>query len=83
MVDTPYQSAYPVITGPIFEFGFSDAILQMWAAFCDELVHGQAGMSQPFFCATPAEAALSHRLFTAGLESQRRSSVVSFEEGTS
>ena len=80
VLDTPYQSAYPVITGPIFEFGFSDAILQMWAAFCDELVHGQAGMSQPFICATPAEAAQSHRLFTAGLESQRRASVIAFQD---
>ncbi len=34
------QSAYPTITGGIFEFGFSDGILQMFAAFCDELVHG-------------------------------------------
>ena len=33
----PFTSAYPTITGEIFEFGFTDAILQMWAAFCDEL----------------------------------------------
>lgn len=39
VLDMPYQSAYPTITGPIFGFGFSDAILQMWAAFCDELVN--------------------------------------------
>ena len=63
-------SAYPVITGSIFEFGFPDAILQMWAAFCDELLNGP-GMKQPFYCVTPEEAAESHRLFTAALESQR------------
>ena len=49
-------SAYPHVTGAIFEFGFSDAILQMWAAFLDELAHGKEGMRQPFHCATPEEA---------------------------
>ena len=76
-LDMPYQSAYPTITGPIFEFGFGDAILQMWAAFCDELVHGREGMRQLFFCATPEETTLSHQLFSAALESNRESSVVS------
>ncbi len=75
-IDMPYQSAYPTITGPIFEFGFGDAVLQMWAAFCDELVHGRDGMQQPFYCATPGEAAQSHQLFTAALESHREASVV-------
>jgi predicted dehydrogenase len=70
VVDLPHRSAYATITGGIFEFGFSDAILQMWAAFCDELVHGP-DMGQPFHCATPQETAESHRLFTAALESQR------------
>jgi predicted dehydrogenase len=69
-VDVAYKSAYPAITGSIFEFGFSDAILQMWAAFCDELVHGEQ-MGQPFTCVTPDEVAESHKLFTAALESQR------------
>jgi predicted dehydrogenase len=69
-------SAYPHATGAIFEFGFSDAILQMWAAFCDELAHGRDGMRQPFYCATPEEAAVTHRLFTAALESHRRRAVV-------
>lgn len=69
VVDVPYRSAYPAITASIFEFGFSDAILQMWAAFCDELAHGDA-MRQPLTCATPEEAAISHALFTAALDSQ-------------
>jgi hypothetical protein len=30
------QSAFATITGPIFEFGFADAILQMWAAYLAE-----------------------------------------------
>jgi hypothetical protein len=75
-VDTPFRSAYPTITGEIFEFGFTDAILQMWAAFCDELAHGQEGMRQPFFCATPEELGVAHELFTAALESQRTGQTV-------
>ncbi len=74
--DLGSQSAYPTITGAIFEFGFPDAILQMWAAFLDELANGREGMRQPFHCATPEEATATHRLFTAALESQRDSSVV-------
>jgi predicted dehydrogenase len=70
VMDIPCQSAYKTITGEIFEFGFSDSILQMWAAFCDELVNGPQ-MMQPFGCATPEETAASHRLFTAALQSQR------------
>ena len=73
--DLGSQSAYPTITGAIFEFGFSDAILQMWAAFLDELAHGRDRMRQPFHCVTPEEAAATHRLFTAALESQREGSV--------
>jgi hypothetical protein len=48
----------------------------MWAAFLDELAHGREGMRQPFHCATPEEAAATHRLFTAALESHRDRSVV-------
>lgn len=66
-IDLGYQSAYPTIAGGIFEFGFSDAMLQMWAAFCDELAHGREGMRQPFGCVTPEEAAESHRVFTEAL----------------
>lgn len=72
--DLGYSSAYPAITGGIFEFGFSDAILQMLAAFCDELVSGE-NMTGPFRCATPEEALLSHRLFTAALQSWSRGTV--------
>lgn len=73
--DAPYRSAYPTVSGAIFEFGFSDAILQMVAAFCDELV-SRDRMRQPFHCATPEEAAQSHLLFTAALRSQATSGVV-------
>ncbi len=78
-VDLGSESAYPTITGTIFEFGFSDAILQMWAAFLDELAHGRDGMRQPFHCATPEEAAATHRLFTAALRSQAEGAVVAVD----
>ena len=72
--DLGSQSAYPSITGPIFEFGFSDAVQQMWAAFLDELVHGDE-MNGPFRCATPEEALASHRVFTAALRSDAAGTV--------
>ena len=70
--DLGYDAPYPAITGHIFEFGFTDAILQMWAAFCDEA----AGHTPRFQCGTPEEAHASHKLFTAALESQRTRQVV-------
>jgi predicted dehydrogenase len=75
-VDLGYETVYPTITGGIFEFGFTDAMLQMWAAFCDQLVHGIDGMRQKFYCATPDEAMLHHRVLTAALESHRTHSAV-------
>lgn len=74
-VHTGFETTYKTITGSIFEFGAPDAILQMWAAFLDELDRRQ--LRKPFAgCATPEEAALSHRLFTAALQSQLTASTV-------
>jgi hypothetical protein len=70
-VDMGYQSAFQSITGPIFEFGFTDSILQMWAAFFYELVHGQP-LRQFAGCVKPEETALSHVLFTAALASEKQ-----------
>jgi hypothetical protein len=69
--DLAYESAYPAITGAIFEFGFPDAIQQMWAAFCDELASRHSGrpMRQPYTCATAEEAEASHVLFDASVQS--------------
>lgn len=80
VLDVPYKSAYSTITGGIFEFGFSDSILQMWAAFCDEVAHN-GELKQPFSCATPQEAEGSHRVFTAALESQRTGQTVALNWG--
>ena len=62
--DLGYQSLFSSITGAIFEFGFTDAMLQMWAAFVDELAGGNAN---GFHCATPQEAADHHAVLTAAL----------------
>ena len=74
-IQTGHETAYPVITGGIFQFGFTDSILQMWAAFLHELHHGRPA-NRFAGCVTVDEAALSHRLFTAALQSQRERSVV-------
>jgi predicted dehydrogenase len=83
-----YEPAYKTITGGIFEFGFTDAILQMWAGFVYELARreeddrsrlssSKSGVAPTFStCVTPEETALSHRLFTAALQSQAKNSVV-------
>jgi predicted dehydrogenase len=76
-LDLGYETPYPTITGGIFEFGFSDGLLQMWAAFCDQLAHGREAMKQPFYCATPEETHLHHRVLTAALESGKGGKVVS------
>jgi predicted dehydrogenase len=60
------QSVFPTITGGIFEFGFADAVLQMWAAFLAERAGALDGR---FGCATPAEALDGHRIFAAALRS--------------
>jgi predicted dehydrogenase len=74
-IDTGQEAAFRSITGAIFEFGFSDAILQMWAAFLYELSNGRP-LGRFAACATPQEAAMSHRLFTAALESHKTRTTV-------
>ena len=73
------QSAHRTITGPIFEFGFPDALLQMWAAYFAE----RAGdLGQAFGCATPAEALATHELFDAALLSSASRQAVDVVPGT-
>jgi len=74
--DLGYQSLFPAITGGIFEFGFTDAILQMWAAFVDEAAGGDA---HGFHCATPVEAAKHHAILTAALRAGLEERVVDVE----
>ena len=73
-IDMGSETAFKSITGGIFEIGFSDAVQQMWAGYLYELHHGRP--ISPFAgCVTPDEAAISHKLFTAALESQKKSTV--------
>ncbi|MGA0209489.1 MAG: Gfo/Idh/MocA family protein [Candidatus Nanopelagicales bacterium] len=60
-------SAWPMVSGAIFEFGFADALLQMWASYLAERA-GELG--DRFATATVAEAVTSHRVFAAALRSQ-------------
>lgn len=67
-VEVGSQSVWPTVTGGIFESGFSDAILQMWAAFLAE----RAGLlGRRFGCATPEEALAAHRIADAAMVSHR------------
>ncbi len=70
-VQTGFDTAHKTITGGIFQFGFTDSIQQMWAAFLYELAHGKP-IRKFAGCVTPDEALLSHRLFTAALTSHTR-----------
>lgn len=58
------QSVWPTVTGAIFETGFSDAILQMWASF---LAERDGALQGRFGCATPAEAVAAHELAAAAM----------------
>ena len=64
--DLGFHGPFPTITGGIFEPGFPDCFLQMWAAFLAE----RAGkLDGRFGCVTPEEAVRSHELFAAALKS--------------
>jgi len=67
-----YKPQFKTITGNIFEFGFTDSILQMWCAFIKEL----CGEEVAFGCFTPEETKLSHELLTAALISHKEKRVV-------
>jgi predicted dehydrogenase len=73
-IDLGHQMPFTTITGGIFEAGFPDCFLQMWAAFAAERA-GQLG--QRFGCVTPDEAVASHELFAAALKSNSNKQVVS------
>jgi len=80
VIDMGHEMAFTSLTGHIFEAGFSDSILQMWAAFLYELVHKKP-LKRFAGCVTPEEAAASHRLFTAALRSQENRSTERIQIG--
>lgn len=67
------QSVFPTVTGGIFETGFSDAVLQMWAAF---LAEWAGALGSRFGCVTPEEALLSHQIWSAANVSNARHAAV-------
>lgn len=66
---TGTASVIPTATPAIAEFGFNDAILQMWAAFMSER---EGSLRGRFGCARPDEALTAHHLTTAALDSHAR-----------
>jgi predicted dehydrogenase len=67
-VDLGFASVFPTITGGIFEPGFPDCFLQMWASF---LAERAGSLSGRFGCATPEEALAAHQLFDAAMHSHQ------------
>jgi predicted dehydrogenase len=65
--DLGTQSSIPSISGSIFEFGFSDSILQMIGAFMNEFKKDPD--KHPFRLGTYQETLWSHLLLTSALES--------------
>lgn len=71
-INVGYKPLFKTITGGIFEFGFTDSILQMWASFLMEI----EGKKPEFGCFTPEETVLSHKLHTAALQSNKEGKVI-------
>ena len=69
------EVSFETITPNIFQFGISDAILQMWAAFLYEFDNGKP-LSKFASCVRPEETTLWHRLFTAALKSHESRSTI-------
>jgi hypothetical protein len=53
------QSTFQTVTGGIFELGFSDAILRMWASF---LAERDGSLDGRFGCVTPREPQMRQRI---------------------
>ena len=71
-VEAGSQSVWPTVTGAIFEFGFSDSILQMWASY---LAEREGLLGDRFGCALPSEAAFTHRIYDAAIRSHESGSL--------
>jgi len=68
-IDLGFQTAFPTITGGIFEPGFPDCFMQMLAAYFAER---EGALGDRFGCVTPDEAVQSHQFFSKALESNRQ-----------
>jgi hypothetical protein len=67
------RHAFRTITGAIFEPGFPDLLMQMWAP---SFRRGRGSLGDRFGCATPDEAVLNHEIWEAALASNRDQRVV-------
>ena len=67
-LDMGHEMTFPTITGGIFEAGFSDIFLQMWAAYLVEMEQG-APPARFAGCVTPEETRLHHQVLSAALDS--------------
>lgn len=72
--DLGYASVFSTITGGIFEFGFADAMLQMWASFVEELANPD--FDKAYGCITPEETVTQHQILTAALTSGKTAKTV-------
>ena len=73
-IDIGFNTDFKTITGGIFEPGFPDVLMQMWAAF---FADREGELGDHFGCVTPEEAFRSHQLFQAALDSQRLNQTIS------
>jgi len=73
-IDIGFDTSFKTITGGIFEPGFPDVLMQMWAAFFAER---EGVLDEHFGCVTPNEAVFSHQLFNAAIESQNSNQSIS------
>ncbi len=71
--DLGFQMPFDTITGGIFEAGFPDCFMQMFAAYVAER---EGFLGDRFGCATPEEATDSHRVFRAAIGSQSSKHVI-------
>lgn len=72
-----YQPFYPTITGGLAAFGFGDSLLQMWAAYLDELAGGETTEH----CMTPDEALLCHGVLDGALRAHASGEAVPVQRG--
>lgn len=72
--DLGFQMPFETITGGVFEAGFPDCFMQMFAAYIAER---EGVLNGRFGCVTVEEAVDSHRVFNAALLSQETGRLVS------
>ncbi|MES2693126.1 MAG: Gfo/Idh/MocA family oxidoreductase [Verrucomicrobiota bacterium] len=71
--DLGFGMPFKTITGGIFEPGFPDILMQMWAAYLAERA-GELG--NRFGCATPDEAVASHEIWAAALSAHEKQQAI-------